>query len=132
MIIKESILVNKVKREENKMTDKDLRIILSTNLKKFRIQHNYTQAKFAEMIDISIPFLSDIENGKKWISPATFAKMAVALEIEAYELLKPEKKLPDNVGKILKEYTAEIHNEVGKVIEKLYTFYISKWYHEIR
>ena len=108
------------------MTDKDLRIILSRNLKKFRVQHNYTQAKFAEMIDISIPFLSDIENGKKWISPATFAKMAVALEIEAYELLKPEKKLPDNVEKMIKEYTADIHSEVAKTIEKLYNFYINK------
>ena len=108
------------------MTDKELRIILSTNLKKFRIQHNYTQAKFAEMIDISIPFLSDIENGKKWISPTTFAKMAVALEVEAYELLKPERRLPDNVGEIIKEYTTEIHSEIGKTIEKLYNFYISK------
>ena len=108
------------------MTDKDLRIILSTNLKKFRVQHNYTQAKFAEMIDISIPFLSDIENGKKWISPATFAKMAGALEIEAYELLKPERRMPDNVGKLLKEYTSDINSEIGKIIEKLYNFYINK------
>ena len=97
-----------------------------SNLKRYRNHRKFTQAEFAEKVNISIPFLSDIENGKKWISPATFAKMAGALEIEAYELLKPERKLPDNVGKLLKEYTTDINSEIGKIIEKLYNFYINK------
>ena len=113
-------------KEEVKMTEKDIRLILSANLKKYRNQHNYTQAEFAELIDISIPFLSDIENGKKWISPVTLAKMAQTLDIEAYELFKPEKKLTENVAKVIEEYTAEINGEIGKAIEKYYTQYIEK------
>lgn len=34
-------------------------------IRQLRIQNDYTQAKFAELIDISINFLSEIENGKR-------------------------------------------------------------------
>ena len=57
------------------MTEQDLRVILSQNIKKIRGYHKLSQADFAEKIDISIPFLSDIENGKKWVSPTTLSKM---------------------------------------------------------
>jgi len=90
------------------MTEHDLRIILSQNLKRFRSYRKLSQAEFAEKIDISVPFLSDIENAKKWVSPATLAKMANALNIGAYELLKPENIIPDNTINMLEEYTADI------------------------
>ena len=107
------------------MTEKDLRVILSTNLRKYRNYRKFTQAEFAEKIDISIPFLSDIENGKKWVSPKTLVKMADTLGIEAYELLKPAKTLPDNAGDIIEKYTADIHSAFGKILENLCADYIS-------
>ena len=106
------------------MTEKDLRAILSINLKRYRILRKFTQTEFAEKIDISIPFLSDIENGKKWISPNTLAKIADTLNIEAYELLKPEKVLPDNAVNIIEKYTGDIYSIFGKTLEKLCSDYI--------
>ncbi|WP_461257255.1 helix-turn-helix domain-containing protein, partial [Treponema sp. R80B11-R83G3] len=88
------------------MTEKDLRDILSQNIKRFRSYQKLSQAEFAEKVNISIPFLSDIENGKKWGSPATLVKIAEALNIETYELLKPESIIPDNAENILEKYTA--------------------------
>jgi DNA-binding protein len=90
------------------MTEKDLRDILSTNIRRYRGYRNLSQAEFAEKIDVSIPFLSDIENGKKWISSKTLAKMATALQINAYELLRPDTSLPDDTLSILDKYTADI------------------------
>jgi len=101
------------------MTEHDLKAILSQNIKRFRGYRKLSQADFAEMIDISIPFLSDVENGKKWVSPATLAKMADALNIEAYELLKPETIIPDNTAGILEKYTADIYHEFGESLNKL-------------
>jgi transcriptional regulator with XRE-family HTH domain len=101
------------------MTERDLKAILSQNIRRFRSYHKLTQADFAEKIDISIPFLSDIENGKKWISPTTLAKMADALDIEAYELLKPEYLIPDNTVNILEKYTDDIYRNFGKILEGL-------------
>jgi len=89
--------------------ERDLKVVLSQNLRKFRMYRKLTQADFAEKIDISIPFLSDIENGKKWVSPNTLAKMADALNVDAYELLKPESIIPDNTINILEKYSADIY-----------------------
>jgi len=64
------------------MTEQGLKAILSQNIKRFRGYRKLSQAEFAEKIDISIPFLSDIENEKKWVSPVTLVKIADALNIE--------------------------------------------------
>jgi len=108
------------------MTERDLRAILSRNIRTFRKYRNLSQAQFAELIDISIPFLSDIENGKKWISPTTLAKMADALNIEAYELLRPAAIVPDNAAAILEKYTAEIYCEFGKMINNIHETYVQQ------
>ena len=107
-------------------TEAGLRVILGNNLKRYRKSRSFTQAGLAEKINISIPFLSDIENGKKWISPHTLAKITEILDIEAYELLKPEKTLPDKATNIILKYTSDVYGEMGKVLEKLCAEYIEK------
>ena len=108
------------------MTEHDLRAILSHNLRKLRSYRKLSQAEFAEKIDISIPFLSHIENGKKWVSPVTLAKMADALDIEVYELLKPETVIPDNTVHLLEKYTAEIHRVFGDSVDLILKNYINQ------
>ena len=107
------------------MTENDLRAILGINLKRYRNLRKITQMEFAEKIDISIPFLSDIENGKKWVSPRTLVRMADKLGIEAYELLKPDKILPDNTGNIIEKYTEDIYSALKQTIEGLCSAYLS-------
>jgi len=108
------------------MTEKDLRAILSQNIRKLRGYRKLSQADFAEKIDISIPFLSDIENGKKWVSPTTLAKMADALNIEAYELLRPETIIPDNAVNILEKYTSDIYQTLGDTLINIQHKYIKQ------
>ena len=108
------------------MTEKELRAILSQNIRRFRSYRNLSQAEFAEKIDISIPFLSDIENGKKWGSPATLVKIADALNIETYELLKPETVIPDNAINILEKYTADIYRIFGDTLNNVQQKYINQ------
>jgi len=108
------------------MTETDLRAILSQNIRRFRGYRKLSQAEFAEKVDISIPFLSDIENGKKWVSPATLVKMAEALNIETYELLKPEDIIPDNAVNILEKYTADIYKIFGDTLNNIQHNYIEQ------
>jgi len=108
------------------MTEKDLRVLLSHNIRKYRGYRKLSQADFAEKINISIPFLSDIENGKKWVSPTTLVKMAHALDIEAYELLKPETSIPDNTVNILEKYTADIYHVFGESLNNIQKNYIQQ------
>jgi transcriptional regulator with XRE-family HTH domain len=69
---------------------KDLRKILSQNIKNTRAALHITQAKLAEYADISVPHIVEIELCRTWVSDKTLANIARALNMEAYELLIPE------------------------------------------
>ena len=98
------------------MTERELLKIFSINIKLNRARFKWSQAEFAEKINISINFLSDIETGKKWASPITMVKMADAFNIETYELLKPPNLVPDNYSNGIKKYTEDIHSAIEKVL----------------
>jgi len=87
----ESILAKKITPEEQALKD-----TLRSNIKKFRHRRNWSQFTLAEKMGISTNFLADIEAGNTWVSAQTLAKLAQAFEIEAFELLKPEKKELDS------------------------------------
>jgi transcriptional regulator with XRE-family HTH domain len=108
------------------MDERDLRRMLSKNIKRYRGYRKLSQGELAEKLDISVPFLSDIENGKKWVSPRTLAKMADTFNVEAFELLRPEHDLPDNAVNILEKYTAEIYSNFGKALDGIRDEYITK------
>ncbi|GHV79035.1 hypothetical protein AGMMS49944_08260 [Spirochaetia bacterium] len=107
------------------MDEGDLRRILSINLKRYRNFRKFSQTELAEKLDISIPFLSDIENGKKWVSPRTLAKMADVFNLEAYELLRPAETIPDDAINIIEKYTADMYTAFGQSLEELHNRYIS-------
>jgi hypothetical protein len=50
--------------------------------------------------------------------------MADALNIEAYELLKPETIIPDNAVNILEKYTADIYQIIGDTLNNIQQNYI--------
>jgi transcriptional regulator with XRE-family HTH domain len=101
------------------MTERDLRVILSQNIRRLCGYRKLSQAEFAEKVDISIPFLIDIENGKKWVSPATLAKIAEALDIQVYELLKPQTVIPDTAVDILEKYKSDILSAFGETVDNV-------------
>ena len=79
--------VKQVEEEEKALKD-----ILKGNIRKYRKRRNLSQFALASAIDISTNFLADIEAGNTWVSAQTLQKLAKAFDIEAYELLKPEKE----------------------------------------
>jgi len=68
---------------------RDLRKILSDNIRKNRTALHISQAKLAESADISASYMLDIEYCKTWVSDKTLSQIAQALNMEAYELLLP-------------------------------------------
>jgi transcriptional regulator with XRE-family HTH domain len=100
----------------NSMDEQELRRLLSANIKRFRNRRGWSQARLAEKLDISTNFLSDIETQKGWVSPLTLVKLATALDIEVYELFKPENaisgNLKDVVNKLAKDLTIVLTESV--------------------
>jgi len=117
----ESILAKKVTAEEQA-----LKAILSSNLKKYRHRRNWSQFTLAAKIDISTNFMADIEAGNTWVSAQTLVKLAQALEIEVYELLKPQnedtdpkkKKEKDNNKALLGQFSQDLTVVLQESIEK--------------
>ena len=52
------------------------RLETGKRIRKFRIQNNPTQAQFAESLDVSTNFISEIETGKKGISQDTLYRIS--------------------------------------------------------
>ena len=72
------------------MDETKLRNLFSVNIKQFRSRKGWSQARLAEKMNISTNYLSDIETGRGWVSPFSLVKLADALEIEVFELFKPQ------------------------------------------
>jgi transcriptional regulator with XRE-family HTH domain len=98
------------------MTESDLRVTLGANLKRYRCFRGLSQAKLAEIIDISPNFISDIETGKRWLSSDTLVNLAEALKIEVYEFLKPLETVNDTTAALLTQYTEEASASLAQLV----------------
>lgn len=105
------------------MTEYELKAIVQANIKRYRNYRGWTQAQLAEKLNISINFLSDIENGKKWISPATMVKFASVLNIEPFELFRPPEAPEPAVSALLSRYNGDVVQAVSESLERLYRYY---------
>jgi transcriptional regulator with XRE-family HTH domain len=80
-----------------------------------------SQADLAERADISIPFMSEIERGNKWPQPNNLAKIALALNVEVYDLFKPENAASHEVKTIVTKLAGDITKLVNESVELLNT-----------
>ena len=96
------------------ITEKELRKLFGSNVRQCRNRFKWSQAELAQKSGVSVNFINDIESEKKWISPATLVKIANALNVEVYELLKPPDSFPENFDSIVRMYTDNIHAAVNE------------------
>jgi len=105
------------------MTEEELRETVRTNIRCYREYRKWTQARLAEKLGISVNFLSDIENGKKWISPASMVKFASVLNIEPFELFKPASAPDPSVSALFSRYNEEAVRAVTTSLDGIYRYY---------
>ena len=68
--------------------------IVRYNIRRYRRMADYTQAELAELIDISVYYLCQIETGKpkKYFTLTLLGRIADALEIDIKEFFEEPKK----------------------------------------
>ena len=84
---------------------KDIRLIFSKNLRYYRLQNKLTQEELAEKVDLSAKYISDLERSEFSPSLEKLDKLAEALKVETYKLLKDENdvnNLPNRLDSITK------------------------------
>lgn len=99
-------------------SDDKIRQLLAKNIKKLREMNDMSQEELASKANISIPFLSSIECGKKWPYPETLAKLADALNIAIAELFMENNKMPESCDK---QYIANIIKQILEGQNKVIT-----------
>jgi transcriptional regulator with XRE-family HTH domain len=66
-----------------------LREFLSGNIKARREALHITQEKLAELADVSVQMVKQIEGRQTWVSDTMLAKLACALNVRPFQLLVP-------------------------------------------
>ena len=105
-----------------------LRKILSSNIRTLRGKYHLTQERLAENAEISLPYLSDIEHCKTWVSDKTLIKLAKALHTTPAQLLEndiEETKITTKEEQIT-EIIFQEKKEIIKSINKIYDDTIQK------
>ena len=79
---------------------------LGANIKYLRKKKGLSQEKLAEIINMEIPNLSNIERGKRFMTAETLEKFAKALNVTERELFdfskhEPDKYLKADIEKLL-------------------------------
>jgi transcriptional regulator with XRE-family HTH domain len=64
----------------------ELRKILSANMKAYRAELGYSQAKLAEAVDTATNYIAQIENGKRFPTDKMLEKIASAKQKKGHEL----------------------------------------------
>ncbi len=83
------------------MLPEQTRFDIGDRIRDLRISHHLTQASFSEIIDISINFLSEIENGKKGLSYETLYNICVNFSTSADYILFGKEENDYNYDKII-------------------------------
>ena len=108
------------------MTEADIRENLSRNIKTFRAMQHLSQAELAEKADISIPFLSQIECGNKFPSPAILARLSDALQVPVSDLFSAREAAKAEDYKFMVDAMRAILNGQLKSFEDFCESYFEK------
>ena len=96
-------------------TKQELMTLLGKNVSTRRDQMKWSQEKLAERAGVSKNTISDIENGQKFARAKTLVNLALALETDVYELLKPEGVLSDKPVEIFSQYSEAVKEKVAEI-----------------
>jgi transcriptional regulator with XRE-family HTH domain len=105
------------------MLTQDIKDILASNLKFFRIQRQFSQAQLAEKANISVTFLSNIERGKMFPKVETLSRLTESLDVEVHELFQPNLGSKDN-KKMINRLSEDVTKNVNLALADVFKLYM--------
>ena len=100
------------------MTGKEIQTLLGKNVKTNRKRIGLSQEALSEKVGVTKNTISDIETGNSFIGSDILGALAAALNIDVYELFKPENVLPDNPELFLYIMSEDIREDIMEVLER--------------
>ena len=104
----------------------NIRSLFSRNLKRLRSSSNLSQVNLALKAGLAHNFVNDIENGKKWVSAETIAKLSAALNAEPYQFFIPDSKWDNGEAGIVSVFLNDFSDSFAKTVNELRSRYLSR------
>jgi transcriptional regulator with XRE-family HTH domain len=104
------------------MEEQELKDVLGQRIKFFRLRKQFSQADLAEKAGISITFLSNIERGNNFPQTGTLCSLAKVLNVEVWELFRPE-NARDEQNSIIERLSQDFIRQVNLTMETVYNRY---------
>ena len=96
----------------------NLKDIFAHNLKKKRQNCGFSQAKLAEMVNVSTHHIATIETARNYPTLDLVERLANALNIEIYELFINPLSPPEEMERLYQTVAKNIENLISETIEK--------------
>ena len=107
----------------------DIKEIFAENLRKIRRKKGLTQEKLAEKANMSLQYLALLEIGRKFPSGEMLERLAIALDIETYELLAVASSANNELELLRSDIIREVktlNESFAKNLEKVVTEAVEK------
>jgi transcriptional regulator with XRE-family HTH domain len=105
------------------MDGQTIKTTLGKNIKFLRSHKGFTQAVLAEKAGMSIIFLSSIERGTKYPKPDILARIAIALEVEVFELFKGN-LAPSDSKELITRLSEDITGTLNSALKDVFKQYL--------
>ena len=102
----------------------NIKSLFSMNLKRLRAIANISQMNLADRSGLTHNFINDLENGKKWASAETIAKLAIALKAEPSQFFISETKWNNPGAEIFALYLDDFSDSFGKMVNEYRSRYV--------
>jgi transcriptional regulator with XRE-family HTH domain len=101
-----------------------IRDLFSKNLKMLRTRQRLSQLALSARAGLAHNFVNDIENGKKWVSPETIAKLAEVLDVEPGDFFQANPLAPPEATK-LRNYLDEMNDRFAHAVGEIKANYLT-------
>jgi transcriptional regulator with XRE-family HTH domain len=102
----------------------DIARLFGKNLKRLRNNKKISQLTLANMADLTHNFINEIENGRKWVSSDTIARLAAILETEPFQFFIPDRAMENINTEIFQEYINEMTVSFDRMIHDFRAQYL--------
>lgn len=100
------------------MTKEQIKSIFAKNLKFYREKMGLSQMALASKTGLATNFINDIENRKRWISPATLSKLSEALEVSPYKFFAEVNLENSTSNETVSILCTELSNELTATLKR--------------
>jgi len=105
---------------KNKIDEKYIYQLISSNIKRLRSMQNISQLGLALSSGLTHNFINDIENCKKGISAKTMAKLSTALQVEPYQFFLPENTVNNDAMIYVRDFNDSLQKMVAELTQQYF------------